>query len=335
MLHVPSESYEFKGEIISCSDFCLGKKGSVTCAFREKAIVCPKNDTADAVNAKILSSIEGVTKTYLSRDEAIPMGRETSETNMLYPMEYLNTITFLGFPPHELQLKVGSPIMLLRNVNLSGGLCNGTRMIVISLMSRSCMAMSETAIASLKDGQEDCLPSRVPYQDEDSKTIYPILTDYLGLIRSISDITPFRHATGGQKYRRKVDIESLDGNVVEFTMWDDLATQFNKQEIEKLPPLIIIAVSSCRLSATPATHYYINPKTQEATNAYTMFKEKYSLNPPLPVTKIWYNFRATVADETATAEFTFFTAAGQKITGHPRSHLRQKFEATDKTQLPV
>ncbi|GJR08538.1 DNA helicase [Tanacetum coccineum] len=104
--------------------------------FQEKAIVCPKNDAADAVNAKILDSVEGVTKTYLSKDEAIHMARETSETEMLYPLEYLNTITFPGFPPHELKLKVGTPIMLLRNVNLSGGLCNGTRMIVISLMSK-------------------------------------------------------------------------------------------------------------------------------------------------------------------------------------------------------
>ncbi|GKD97604.1 DNA helicase, partial [Tanacetum coccineum] len=97
--------------------------------LQEKAIVCPKNDTAYAVNAKILSSIEGHSKTYLSIDEAIPISRETSETKMLYPMEYLNSITFPSFPPHELQLKVGSPIMLLINVNLLGGLCNGTRMI--------------------------------------------------------------------------------------------------------------------------------------------------------------------------------------------------------------
>nr|GEU81830.1 DNA helicase [Tanacetum cinerariifolium] len=59
----------------------------------------------DAVNAKILSSVEGVVKTYRSRDEAIQMGRETNETKMLYPIEYLNAITFTGFPPHELQLK--------------------------------------------------------------------------------------------------------------------------------------------------------------------------------------------------------------------------------------
>nr|GEU65186.1 DNA helicase [Tanacetum cinerariifolium] len=88
-------------------------KAPTTSALQEKAIMCPKNDTADAVNAKILSTVESATKTYLSRDEAIPMGRETSETKLLYLMEYLNTITFPGFLPYELQLKVGSLIMPL------------------------------------------------------------------------------------------------------------------------------------------------------------------------------------------------------------------------------
>ncbi|GJY19137.1 DNA helicase [Tanacetum coccineum] len=104
--------------------------------LQEKAIVCPKNKTANVVNAKFLSDIEGPSKTYLSNDQAIPIGKETSETEPLYPMEYLNIITFPGFLPYELELKVGSPIMLLRNVNLSGGLCNSTRMIVRTLMSK-------------------------------------------------------------------------------------------------------------------------------------------------------------------------------------------------------
>ncbi|GKE50464.1 nucleic acid-binding, OB-fold protein, partial [Tanacetum coccineum] len=123
------------------------------------------------------------------------------------------------------------------------------------------------------------LPSRVPYLDEEtSRMVYPILSDYLGCIRSISDLIPSGDANTGQKYRRKVDIESLDGNVVEFTMFDDLAKQFNKQEIDKLPRPVIIAVSSCRVTRyrdvqlveTPATHYYVNPRFQEALDAYKM-----------------------------------------------------------------
>nr|GEZ09076.1 DNA helicase [Tanacetum cinerariifolium] len=82
-------------------------------SLQEKALVCPKNATAYAVNAKILSDIEGESRTYLSNNQAIPMGRETSETDLLCSMKYLNTITFPGFPPHVLELKVGSPIMLL------------------------------------------------------------------------------------------------------------------------------------------------------------------------------------------------------------------------------
>ncbi|GKC52789.1 DNA helicase [Tanacetum coccineum] len=75
-------------------------------SLQEKEIVCPKNATTDDVNAKILSNIEGQRKIYLSNGKAIPMGSITSKTELLYPTEYLNTITFPGFPPHELELKV-------------------------------------------------------------------------------------------------------------------------------------------------------------------------------------------------------------------------------------
>lgn len=80
--------------------------------------------------------VEGQVKTYASYDIAVPIQSNGAETEMLYPPEYINTFKLPGFPPHELELKVGSPVMLLRNVNLAGGLCNRTRMIVTHLMSR-------------------------------------------------------------------------------------------------------------------------------------------------------------------------------------------------------
>ncbi|GJT24891.1 nucleic acid-binding, OB-fold protein [Tanacetum coccineum] len=40
-------------------------------------------------------------------------------------------------------------------------------------------------------------------------------------------------------------------------------------------------------------------------------------------------------DGTTTAEFTFFTNAGQKITGNSCSHLMEKYKATNNSQLPV
>ncbi|GJR91911.1 DNA helicase [Tanacetum coccineum] len=102
--------------------------------LQQKAIVCPKNETADIINSKVLDMVSGESTTYISNDEATATENDGAETEMLYPVEHLNTLNLPGFPPHELKLKVGAPVMLLRNVNLTGGLCNGTRMIVTTLM---------------------------------------------------------------------------------------------------------------------------------------------------------------------------------------------------------
>ncbi len=46
------------------------------------------------------------------------------------PKEYLHSLTTLGLPLSKLKLKVGLPVMLLRNLNPERGLCNGTRCII-------------------------------------------------------------------------------------------------------------------------------------------------------------------------------------------------------------
>ncbi|GJV23153.1 nucleic acid-binding, OB-fold protein [Tanacetum coccineum] len=48
-----------------------------------------------------------------------------------------------------------------------------------------------------------------------------------------------------------------------------------------------------------------------------------------------YNFKATVSDATAVAYFTFFTKAGEKITGSPCSELVAKYKSMDQRQLPI
>ncbi|XP_019155164.1 PREDICTED: ATP-dependent DNA helicase PIF1-like [Ipomoea nil] len=47
--------------------------------------------------------------------------------------EFFNGIRASGIPNHSLTLKVGSPVMLLRNIDHSHGLCSGTRLIVTKL----------------------------------------------------------------------------------------------------------------------------------------------------------------------------------------------------------
>lgn len=52
---------------------------------------------------------------------------------MVYTQEYLNSIKVSGLPNHVLKLKIGTPIMLLRNIDPIGGLCNGTRLLVTQI----------------------------------------------------------------------------------------------------------------------------------------------------------------------------------------------------------
>lgn len=78
----------------------------------------------------------GTSVSYLSTDSIIPNASTQVDTHALYPSEYLNMLNFNGLPPHRLELKTNSPIILLRNLNPTDGLCNGTRLIVTKLLPR-------------------------------------------------------------------------------------------------------------------------------------------------------------------------------------------------------
>ena len=75
---------------------------------------------------------------YLVTLEIVVAGEEGqgdgTEHPSLYPLEYLQSLNISGIPPHCLNLFVGCPIMLLKN--LSGTLANGTRLIITRLKSQ-------------------------------------------------------------------------------------------------------------------------------------------------------------------------------------------------------
>lgn len=102
----------------------------------ERAILCPTNEATEVVNEHIVSLVPGEATEYHSSDSISKNGPNHESYQMLYPVEFLNSLCGNNFPLHNLTLKVGVPIMLLRNLSQTNGLCNGTRLIVTSLGQR-------------------------------------------------------------------------------------------------------------------------------------------------------------------------------------------------------
>ncbi|KAH9574426.1 hypothetical protein CY35_01G056700 [Sphagnum magellanicum] len=101
----------------------------------ERAILTPLNEDVDALNKLINDKYAFIKhdgspaqhRVYYSADSMVH-----GEQHGIYPTKFLNTFSFSGVPPHELHLQEGCPIILLHN--MTNGLANGTRLIVIQLM---------------------------------------------------------------------------------------------------------------------------------------------------------------------------------------------------------
>ncbi|XP_053552307.1 uncharacterized protein LOC128643486 [Bombina bombina] len=132
---LPEDLVEIPSKLI-CNDCIIseifGKKilPSDLHSFSKKAILCTKNCHVDQINEHVLNILDGEEKIYLSSDS---IDDQTDEDAQNYPIEFLNELAPSGMPLHKLKIKLGSIIMLLRNLNTKKGLCNGTRLIVKDL----------------------------------------------------------------------------------------------------------------------------------------------------------------------------------------------------------
>nr|GEV81281.1 DNA helicase [Tanacetum cinerariifolium] len=379
--------------------------------LQQKAIVCPKNETAAIINSKVLAMVPGESTIYMSQDEATLTGNDGAETGMLYLIEHLNTFKLPGFPPHQLKLKVGAPVMLLRNVNIAGGLCNDTRMIVRQLMTKLievqiimgtrvgekvfiyritlihndlnlpfvlkckqfpiklCYAMTinksqgqslnkiviylphlifghgqlyvalsrattpqglkiliepeenqpsnatknrcdegedDDGGGSVVDGSGDgtvvaikmvCRqgsirsvdgehfwfwPEDLPenFSDDGGGGGWPEVVvaagweegdeggDYIGCLRSTGSISDFGDPNRRQCVKRKFEIENLNGNILECTLWDEMANHFGEADIHSMGQPVIIAISSCRVLKYTATNKVTDHPCTELVEKY-------------------------------------------------------------------
>lgn len=99
--------------------------------LRDRCILCVLNDRCGTYNDDITKRMPGQLSVFTSINRMSPYAVDafahevTTETMDAYDPPEL--------PPHELKLKVGSIIILLRNLDVKRSLCNGSRCLFLSL----------------------------------------------------------------------------------------------------------------------------------------------------------------------------------------------------------
>lgn len=97
--------------------------------FLEHAILAPRNSDVEDTNEKILSQMPG---DLITCHSAHSLDSDENPTPGYHdvPQDLLHALQPPSMPPPDLHMKIGCPLILLRNLDPSKGLCNGTRMIL-------------------------------------------------------------------------------------------------------------------------------------------------------------------------------------------------------------
>ncbi|CAN1250921.1 ATP-dependent DNA helicase PIF1 [Linum perenne] len=123
---------------VDATSTCAIKKGTSLARLMESASLIVW-DEAPMVHRLSFEAVDRTLcdimneKIYLSSDTLTTPGPNQTRLEAEYPVEFLNALTFNGMPEHQLRLKPYAIVMLLRNLNPSAGLCNGTRILLTHL----------------------------------------------------------------------------------------------------------------------------------------------------------------------------------------------------------
>lgn len=124
--------------------------------FTGRAIMTMLNDYLQELNEAALNRFPGDTRTLYAHDEAeLDVGDGDTVFDQM-SREYLASLNPAELPPSVLRLKVGAPVMLIRNLLPEAGLCNGTRMTVTKIARR---VVSAKILTGSFAGTEHMIPT--------------------------------------------------------------------------------------------------------------------------------------------------------------------------------
>lgn len=117
----------------------------------------PTGEIVHKINSDISKEVQEEMKVYLPIDKIMDTEQSSS-----YPAEFLNSLELSGVPSHKLQLKLGVPVMLMRNID-APRLCNGTRLRVTHLGQN---IIGATILTGVGKGESVIIP-RIPITPTD------------------------------------------------------------------------------------------------------------------------------------------------------------------------
>ena len=93
----------------------------------------PNNVIVHEINDYMMELISGEENIYLSFDSPCSNPSLVNRSDGVHTLEFLNTINAFGLPNHKIRLKVGVPVILMRNLDPTVDLCIRTRLIITKM----------------------------------------------------------------------------------------------------------------------------------------------------------------------------------------------------------
>jgi hypothetical protein len=125
--------------------------------FLHRTILAPRNEEVNIMNGDVLDRMPGQTHSFFSADsiEAEEDGPNSEINPHELTPEFLRAINQSNLPLGELHVKEGCPLILLRNLASTRGLCNGTRLVLLRVSTH---VLEVKIIGGDHDGEIALLP---------------------------------------------------------------------------------------------------------------------------------------------------------------------------------
>ncbi|XP_058761349.1 uncharacterized protein LOC131634741 [Vicia villosa] len=149
--------------------------------LKSRAILASTLQIVDQINDHILSLMPGEIRDYYNANSVDKSEiHDPAVVDILTP-EFLSSLRTSGLPNHHLKLKVGTPIMLMRNIDQAEGLCNGTRLCITKMAAHVLEAsiMGGKGMGNLVYiPRMDMSPSQSPWPFKLNRRQFPIIVSY-------------------------------------------------------------------------------------------------------------------------------------------------------------